>query len=131
MRDTDGCQRHTFGGVCFALAKQRIAAKLGRKATLAIFPPRRPDTGATHALVIPQEGDFVWSDRLGIASELAPQQGEARTVKVTLIGCPGNLVTRGASVMTSVRSGKAPALPKGVPEPPRQSTLYVVYIASK
>jgi hypothetical protein len=53
------------------------------------------------------------------------------TVKITLVGRPGRIVEKGSVVQTTMQSSKAPALPRGLPEPPGEPTTYVVYIAGK
>ena len=59
------------------------------------------------------------------------EHGEAKTVKVTLIGRPGKVVERGDLVLTTMKSSKIPALPKGLPTPPAQPTTYALYMSAK
>ncbi len=52
-------------------------------------------------------------------------------MKITLIGRPGRIVEKADVVLTTMQDTKAPTLPKGLPAPPADPTIYVVYIARK
>ncbi len=53
------------------------------------------------------------------------------TVKITLTGRPGRIIERNDYIVTSLRSAKAPQLPKGLPPPPGTPTIYVTFIPKK
>ena len=74
---------------------------------------------------------MAWADRLAVLTELNAEKGQVTTVKITLIGRPGQIIERGACIVTSMESSKIPSLPKGLPTPPQSSTSYTVYIAVK
>ena len=57
--------------------------------------------------------------------------GELRTVKITLIGRPGPIAVKNGYIITTMRHDRVPSLPKGLPTPPTQPTVYTVYIAQK
>ncbi|MBF6596564.1 MAG: hypothetical protein IVW51_19260 [Thermaceae bacterium] len=50
-------------------------------------------------------------------------------MKITLIGRPGKVEQRGQCIITTMQSGRIPALPKGLPVPSSASTTYSVYIS--
>ena len=52
-------------------------------------------------------------------------------MKMILIGRPGRVIEKGEVVITSIKSSSVPSLPKGLPQPPDDSTTYIVYIALK
>src|SRR3712207_4687116 len=54
----------------------------------------------------------------------------ATSVKLTVVGRPGQVVDRGQVVLVGLRSERAPALPKGVPAP-AGPTSYLLLIARK
>jgi hypothetical protein len=116
----DGTRKRTPGGVFFYLVRGRLA----KKDIFRIFysgwnrPPNQ------------QEPPFKWADRLAIIQELSPDKGEAR-VKITLIGRPGKVVEKRSFIMTMVRDTKIPPLPKGLPDPPKDPSTYMVYINRK
>jgi hypothetical protein len=120
----DGQQRRTPGGVYFKLAKDKISgAERGR-----IFTPPKPKAKPKFNLTPPE-----WDSLLPVVAEFLAQQrpGEADKMKLTLIGRPGKIIEKDSVVMTTLQSGKAPSLPKGLPAPPSKPTTYLVFIASK
>ncbi len=121
LMTSDQKRRRTPGGVFFHLARQRLEPAQRR-----IVWPKSPVAAA------PQTPPFPWEERLEIIPKLLQKIGEVSTVKITLIGRPGRIIEKGEVVLTSMQSsGKAPALPKGLPTPPAEPTTYVVYIAAK
>ena len=56
---------------------------------------------------------------------------EARTVKITIIGRPGQVTERQGVVILGMRQTKTPVLPKSLPDLPSQPTKYLVFIAAK
>jgi hypothetical protein len=120
----DGSRRRTPGGVYFHLAKERLPGwdrrAVFRRGRRRSGPPARPPAPP-----------FAWADRLAPVQEAQPESGEATTVKITLIGRPGRVVERGDVVLTTLRSGNPPNLPKGLPAPPAEPTTYIVLIARK
>lgn len=130
----DKSRRRTVGGIFFRLVRERAP----REVRWRIFP-RQPAQGRPQAPLGQHAPQVAAAPRTDApAAPIAPivktpiQIGEARTVKLTLIGRPGNIITKPAGyVMTSMTSTKVPALPKGVPAPPAKPTVYTVYIATK
>ena len=120
----DGSRRRTPGGVYFHLAKERLPGRDRR--TVFRRGYRRPGPPAG-----PPAPPFEWADRLALVQEAQQESGEATTVKITVIGRPGRVVERSDVVLTTLRGGSAPALPKGLPTPPAEPTTYIVLIARK
>jgi hypothetical protein len=119
----------TKGGVFFYLARGRMSDEVRH----VIFPPRtvrnrrKPESTPT-----PPQTDFNWAERLPIVRALLKEQGEVRTVKITLIGRPGKVETRKeTAILTMSHSAGVPTFPRGVPQPPTTPTLYTVYVATK
>lgn len=119
----DATRRRTPGGVYFYLAR----GKLSRQDRWAIWPYLAPKPKP------PPPPPFEWKKRLEIVPKLVKKLGEAKTVRITLIGRPGRVVEKANVVLTSMqqKSDKAPSLPKGLPPIPDESTTYIVYIARK
>lgn len=120
----DGQRRRTPGGVFFKLAKAQLSSReRGR-----IFGPP-PKAATPKKTVVPPD----WPELLPIVTELLAHSfpGDANKMKLTLIGKPGKIIEKGGMVLTSLRGGKAPALPKGLPAPPAEPTTYLVFIAAK
>ncbi len=140
MMVPDGSRRRTVGGVFFHLAR----TELGHKEFYRVFRPqgqssgqpgqkmmtamsRTVRTGSDAAIGEPfDEATFD-----AAAIEAMSEAGEATTVKLTVIGRPGNVVERGDVVLVGMRSEKAPSLPKGVPAPTVPQTNYMVLVARK
>ena len=125
----DGSRRRTLGGVFFFLVRERVTPE----DRAAIFPPwsKRPPARTGSPPV--QSPPAALSPAPGLEVGALPNlSGELRTVKITLIGRPGPITTSPTgTITTTMQSSSVPALPKGVPAPPRTPTLYTVYIAPK
>ena len=120
MLISKGEQRRTPGGVYFKLVKNQITPKERQ----VVFGP----AWAASRKVEP----ITWEACEQLSNQalkLAP--GEARKVKVTIIGRPGRTIEKSNVVITSLQNSKAPPLPKGMPKPPDDPTTYIVYIAMK
>lgn len=58
--------------------------------------------------------------------------GRAQDMKMTLMGRPGKVIVQGDFVVTTMKgNGRVPSLPKGLPAPPENKLLYLVYVARK
>ena len=122
MLTKDGSRRRTPGGVFFQLVKERVTAKEHRR----LFP--RPAAQHTRAPMLAQPHTspqlLTWDEVPRIIETLATGPvGEARTMKLTLIGRPGQVETRGQVVVFRMQ-GKPPAsLPRGLPPVPTQAPM--------
>lgn len=117
----NGERRRSFGGVFFFLARQTI----GTPVWLEMFPPfkkkRRGPVETPKAETPPPDP----------AAAKRIQPGEARTVKVTLVGRPGAIAVRDTCIETTMENRKVPDFPKGLPAPPKEPTRWRVFIAKK
>jgi hypothetical protein len=135
----DGSRRRTPGGVFFYLAYTVGKAKSGRplrpfggqKAKNPSVQSSKPQQRVTEKSVSVPTVAFSWEDRIPVVKEAGIEKGQASTVKITVIGRPGNIVDKGSCIVTVIESTKVPALPKGLPTPTNTATKYAVYIASK
>jgi hypothetical protein len=132
MMRADGSQKRSVGGVFFTLMRD----DLGSKDFYRIFKggqrQRTDGTGTTaHAPAAATTVPFDWTTFSASATEAMSEAGEATTVKLTVIGRPGKIVERADVVLVSMRSEKAPSLPKGVPAPPSPQTDYMVLVGMK
>jgi hypothetical protein len=66
-----------------------------------------------------------------VIAEISKHPGEATTVKVTIIGRPGEIVERQGVIILAMKSAAAPSLPKGLPAPPEQPTNDLVFVSQK
>jgi hypothetical protein len=110
MRTKDATRRRTPGGVFFQLVRQQASPQEQRR----LFPH--------HAKPPPPKAPrpaLTWDEVSLIIQTLATQPvGEARTMKVTLIGRPGKVDVRGQAVVFRMQ-GKPPGpLPRGLPPVP-------------
>jgi hypothetical protein len=117
MRTKDGSRRRTPGGVFFQLVKARVTAHERRR--LFPHPAPQPGHGQPQGQLQGQPTALTWDEVQIIIQTLTTQPaGEARTMKLTLIGRPGKVETRGQAVIFRMQ-GKAPGpLPKGLPPVP-------------
>ena len=122
----DGSRRRTPGGVFFKLVRDSAS----KEERWRIFPrwtqrdkPEQPADAAQPALVpVPSTA---------VITEIPNATGEARTVKITLIGRPGRIVSKQGYIITGMTASTVPSLPKGMPTPPTTPTTYTVYISHK
>jgi PHAX RNA-binding domain len=117
MLTRDGTRRRTPGGVFFQLVKEQASPQERRRLfpSTALPPQQGPPQRSPQA---PPLG-LTWDEVPPIIQTLttAPA-GEARTMKVTLIGRPGKTEVRGQAVLFRMQ-GKPPGpLPRGLPPVP-------------
>ncbi|MDP9352759.1 MAG: phosphorylated adapter RNA export RNA-binding domain-containing protein [Chloroflexota bacterium] len=130
----DHSRRRTPGGIFFLLVRQQTTS---RQEYYQIFHPgwlkkhkRQPEGEQTQQQSQPDQPQFNWDEYGELARHLQTQPGEAKSVKITVIGKPGKVIEREQLVMVGLKSEKSPAFPKGVPSP-AGPTSYVVLIARK
>jgi hypothetical protein len=116
MLTKDGTWRRTPGGVFFQLVKER-ATKQERR---GLFP--RPAQGPAQLQRTLQA--LTWTEVQTVLEMLATHPaGEARTMKLTLIGRPGKVEMRGQAVLFRMQGKPPGALPRGLPPVPAQAPL--------
>ena len=120
MMTDDKKRRRTKGGVFFYIIKGKLDAEIRGK----IFPGYGQSMGKSVA----------WEERQEYMQPLIDggEHGEMRYVIMTLHGRPGKVHIEDNSVMTTIAHthGQIP-LPRGVPHPPQEETLYTVYMPRK
>ena len=132
-KDDQGERRCTFGGVFFAVAKQAITDPEQRRAIFVLADPQRHRRKKENAKASPTSSPLGhrWENRGEWTETL--ENGEATTVKVTIVGRPGKPVERqGFTLVRMIHTPKLDSLPKGLPIPAKApATPYVLYIGGK
>ncbi len=128
----DGSRKRTLGGVFFRLVRDQVSEE-ERK---AIWPyqtwqQRKQHRKAHAAPAPPPLPPFQWEQADDVIAEVSKHLGEATTVKVTIVGRPGEIVERQGVIILALKSTAAPSLPKGLPAPPAQPTNYLVFVSQK
>ena len=119
-----GGRRRTPGGVFFYLVRGNLRAKERRQ----LWPQDYQKKKAAPAGPEP----LTWEEALALIAQVIKETGEAKTVKVTLIGRPLKVISQKDCVVASLKAGKIPALPKGLPAVPEGSAItWAVFIANK
>ena len=128
----DGSRRRTPGGVFFYLARkemnaeQQIAA-FGRYREGEPLPPP-----ADHPDAYAQLPPFYWWQRKENFTDLSPEAGEMSSIKVMLMGRPKKTDMQDKVTRLEMKdSTKSSTFPKGLPKPPEQNAVYIVYITAK
>lgn len=117
----DSSQRRTPGGVFFKLAKNRLSSR-----------DRWLVFGSVQQKAKQVKQPTTWEESQQLSCEaLQLPKGEASIVKITVIGRPERVIEKQEVVITSLKNSTPPSLPKGLPVPPADPTIYVVYIAIK
>ena len=112
MLTQDGTRRRTPGGVFFQLVKERAT----RQERRCLFPQQASSHGQPPAL--------TWDEACNLMQTLRTEpSGEARTMKLTLIGRPGKVETRDQAVVFRMQGKPPGALPRGLPPVPAQDPL--------
>jgi hypothetical protein len=113
MLTKDGTRRRTPGGVFFQLVKDHTTKPERRRLFPQVVPQKQQAQPQSPLQTL------TWDEVSSIIQELATAPaGEARTMKVTLIGRPGKVEARQQCVVFRMQ-GKAPGpLPKGLPPIP-------------
>ncbi len=132
---SDKSRRRTTGGIFFKLARSKISSELAK----AIFPPYYGGRGKSNVkktVANPQPAplpELKWTERAAVIQPLLDEKGVLTTVKVTLIGRPGQIDTSHKDVVITTMNhiARSATFPKGVPQPPEKPTLYTVYISAK
>jgi len=134
----DGTPR-TAGGAFFYLVRGSIAKEERRQLWSYAAKPKRthkrpsgpqaPDDGVPSGSQAPA---LTWAEAIPLIAQVIQSIGEARTVKITLIGRPGNVVQQPTCVLVSMKGKELPSLPKGLPTPPEGSAItWAVFIVNK
>ncbi len=134
LMTSGGDRRRTQGGVFFHLIRKAIAGKEKRQ----IWPPADKKPGAPQGTGDgvtnpgPKPAPILWAQVVELAKQVKEQPGEARTVKITLIGRPLKIVKQPECVILSMKGREPSALPKGLPSVPAGSAItWAVFIANK
>jgi len=125
----DDSRRRTPGGVFFKLVRDTASKEErwkmfpmrphGNRSEIQAQPAQPASLAVPAPTVVP------------VITDIPNASGEARTVKITLVGRPGRIVAKNGYIITGMTSSTAPALPKGMPTPPAKPTVYTVYISHK
>jgi hypothetical protein len=118
MLTRDGTRRCTPGGVFFQLVKDHATPQERRR----LFPRPAPQQGSAQP---PDKLQVLtWVEVQTILETLTTYPaGEARTMKLTLIGRPGKVEMRGQAVVFRMQGRPPGTLPKGLPPAPAQPPL--------
>jgi hypothetical protein len=120
-----GKRRRTPGGVFFHLVRTTLPGAERRQIWTA--PPHAEQPSTTPPLTPP-----TWEEAKQLIVQAIKQIGEAKTVKLTLVGRPGKVVEQESCVVVSMKGKEPPSLPKGLPSPPTSGAItWVVFIAKK
>jgi hypothetical protein len=118
MLTRDGTRRRTPGGVFFQLVKDRVTPQERPR----LFPQPAPQHGQRPSPGQPPA--LTWDEARSLMQTLTTEPpGEVRTMKLTLIGRPGKIETRGQAVVFRMQGKPPGALPRGLPPVPAQAPL--------
>ena len=122
----NGTRRRTPGGVFLHLVRQQVT----RSQREYLFPRAAPQPPQGQAPPQAQPQALTWDAVPPIIETLATHPaGEARTMKVTLIGRPGKVEARGQAVVFRMQGKPPGSFPRGLPpvpaDPPMTWTVMV------
>jgi hypothetical protein len=118
----------TAGGVFFYLVRGAISKEERKQ----LFPYKKKPKRLGQANAKPQAPGLTWQAAIPFIAQVIQSIGEAKTVKITLIGRPGNVVQQPTCVLVSMKGKEPGSLPKGLPAPPEGSAItWAVFIVNK
>ena len=127
-------QPRTAGGVFFYLVRGAISKEERKQ----LFPYQKKKqspkaTGQPQTLQAKSQAPgLTWQEAIPFIAQVFQSIGEAKNVKITLIGRPGNVVQQPTCVLVSMKGKEPGSLPKGLPAPPEGSAItWAVFIATK
>jgi len=128
----DGSRRKTPGGLFISLARAQ-ASPQERPKLLDFGSKKSKAARAKPAQTSPATvGSLTWEEAKQLVAQALGEIGEAKTVKLTLIGRPHKFVQQPQCVVIAMKGKAPPAFPKGVPTPPANSAItWAVFIATK
>lgn len=124
-------RRRTPGGVFFQLIKDQVT-KEERKAIFALEQKKKKKKKRSAAKSTEQRAPLTWEEAKQLIAQALKTTGEARTVKVTLIGRPLKVIQQKDCVVVSLKGREPKTLPKGLPPVPEGSAItWAVFIVTK
>lgn len=125
-------RRRTPGGVFFQLIKDQVT-KEERKAIFALEQKKKKKKKKRSAAKpSEQRAPLTWEEAKQLIAQSIKTSGEARTVKVTLIGRPLKVIQQKDCVVVSMKGREPKTLPKGLPPVPEGSAItWAVFIVTK
>ena len=112
MLTKDGRRKRTPGGIFFRLVKDRVT-----RAEHRVLFPRPP------APVPPDQIPMTWHDALALMPRLEQHPPGEASMKLTLVGRPGKIETKGQGVTFRLQGKPPGALPRGLPPVPNTPPL--------
>lgn len=125
-----GDRRRTPGGVFFNLVR-RSSSRPEKK---IMFPFTRGNRGGAKKSNKSQAttAPITWDEAVAFIKQAKEKTGEAKIVKLTLIGRPGDTKNLGECMLLRMKGKPPGALPKGLPVPPEGTEIaWAVFIATK
>jgi len=127
-------RRRTPGGVFFQLIKEQVT-KEERKAIFRLEQQKKKKkkkkSSASTKSTMPATL-MTWEEAKQLIARVIKTPGEARTVKVTLIGRPLKIIPQKDCVVVSLKGKEPKSLPKGLPAVPEGSAItWAVFIVNK
>jgi hypothetical protein len=118
----DGTRRKTPGGIFISTARAQAGDKKERRKLLDQVPT--PASAPTAPL--------TWDEVGALLQQVFQSIGEAKTVKITLIGRPSKVMPQASCVVLAMKGKEPPTFPKGLPTPPAGSAItWAVFVATK
>lgn len=123
LMTTDQSRRRTPGGVFFHMVRGGLPTPERRQIWPRELFRNRPPRPVVQ---------LSWDEAKLLIAQVIKEVGEAKTVKVTLIGRPLKVVAQKECVVVSLKGGAPPSLPKGLPAVPEGSAItWAVFIVNK
>ena len=112
----DNSRRRSRGGVFFQLVRAKLDEDQQKQAFFRGAKPRLPL--------------LAWKKRIELIQSLQTEQGQVKSMTVSLKGRPEQIEKRAEFVVITLSDvPTVENLPRGIPKPPSTPTMFVVYIA--
>lgn len=129
MMTSDQSRRRTLGGVFFQLIRKGIS-KEEHKVIFPVIRTQKKKRAKTPTEKAPTP-TMTWEEAKALIAQAMKATGEARTVKLNLVGRPLKIIQQKECVVVSLKGKQPPALPKGLPPVPEGTAItWAVFIAN-
>ena len=126
-----GDRKRTPGGVFFYLVRKGITGREQRQLWPSVRKKAVANSEGTSTPAA-KPAAITWAQVLELVQQAKVQPGEAKTVKITLVGRPLKIIQQAECVILSMKGKEPGSFPKGLPTPPADSAItWAVFIVNK
>lgn len=125
-------RRRTPGGAFFQLIKDQVTKEERKTIFRQEQTKKKKKKKRSATKTAEAHTPMTWEEAKQLIAQVIKTPGEARTVKITLIGRPLKIIPQKDCVVVSLKGREPKTLPKGLPPVPEGSAItWAVFIVTK